>query len=53
MGIYYRRSDGRLENKANFAESSYRELVVYPRELLSSSLRLRRTKERLANEDSL
>ena len=48
MGIYYRRSDRRLENKANFAESSYRELLVYPREILSLSLRLRRTKKRLA-----
>ena len=53
MGICYHRSDRRLENKTNFAESSYRELLVYPRELLSLNLRLKRTKKRLANEDSL
>ena len=42
---YYRRSDGRLKNKTNFAETSYPELLVYPRELLSRNLRLRRTKK--------
>ena len=51
MGIYYRRSDRRLENKTNFTESSYRKLLVHMGELLS--LRLTRTKKRLANEDSL
>ena len=45
MGIYYRRSDGRLENKTNFAETSCPELLVYPLELLYLSLRLRRTKK--------